>query len=314
MWSRLALANALPPEGRRYIRKLLPLAAFFVSAGPYRESWVRYGYDFRRDPESRFYQTVDVRFVKEAKPLARAKRLLEGKAVRAVLKEGEAAATPAVEDPNSHLFDGVNKRDITIYQLIDLTEPTLSAMVRSEVETRASYDDKEGWFMKRKMDVIREELRGQYLKLANRTDERPKTLAAAQQGEKKARRKKKTASDEDGSGSLDEATPKGKGKAKKGKEKVDGPSAASAPAPSGVRPVANKELNAKVDALMRNLNQSTISGTRAEHGSDSPSEDEESERGSGSDEEVEVENGEEEEELPDFYDDIFGGESGEESD
>lgn len=253
VWSRLGIINSIPTEARKYIKKLLPTAAYFVSAGPFRESWIRYGYDFRREPEARRYQTVDVRFVKEARPLARAKRLLEGKAARGVVKDTEAQ--PEEEDRESHIFDGVHRKQITLYQLADLREPKLVNMYSTNTDVRPRYDDKDGWFVKGKLEAIREELRAQYLKLANRTDERPRVVAARET--KAARRKsaktKSTAGGDEESEEEDAPTTTTRKAKGKGKEKER---------PQGVRPVmTSKELDAKVNALMRNLNQTALASS-----------------------------------------------------
>ncbi|KAI9028619.1 RNA polymerase III transcription factor IIIC subunit-domain-containing protein [Hyaloraphidium curvatum] len=268
IWSRLGVLNSLPPEARKHIKKLLPIAAYFVSSGPFREAWVRYGYDFRRDPASRAYQTFEVRFVKEARPLARAKRFIEGRAALGP-QRGEGAPQPA--DPNSHLFDGVHQREMTVYQGVDLLEPKLKGMVESPEDVRGTYDPKDGWFSRAKLDAIREELRTQYLRLANRTDDRRKEGVAAKhakKGEGRRGRKKKAQEEGSGSGSGEEspAPTKKKGKAAaKSKEKgAVTPSGRGqrGSQPQGVRPMAPGELNERVESLLRSQNQ----GSAAESG------------------------------------------------
>lgn len=319
IWPRLGILSSLPAPARKHIKKLLPLTSYFVPSGPFRESWVRYGFDFRRNPESRIYQTVDIRFVKEIKPLSRAKRLLEGKTV-SVLQEPSSGAAVAgglaggeqrdrERDPEPHIFDGVRQKEMTVYQLADLRSPALKALVESTATStdgdgvRQSYDDKDGWLTKPKLDAIREELRVEYLRLANRTDERPRKVAAAAEGEQQQprRRKKKVGGEEEGGESEgDEERPKQRRRGRKNKGEEEGGGGADKPSRVDPRPRARargvkpkvvrdsrRELNDKVAQLMAGLKVGLVAGQRG--GSSAPSdsereeeEGEEEERGSGS--------------------------------
>ena len=43
------------------LKCLLPCVAYYFINGPWRSLWVRFGYDPRKDPKSRIYQTLDYR-------------------------------------------------------------------------------------------------------------------------------------------------------------------------------------------------------------------------------------------------------------
>ncbi|XP_051149413.1 uncharacterized protein LOC127264081 [Andrographis paniculata] len=47
--------------GSKTLKRLLFIAAYYFSNGPYRRVWIRKGYDPRKDPESRIYQRIDFR-------------------------------------------------------------------------------------------------------------------------------------------------------------------------------------------------------------------------------------------------------------
>lgn len=70
IYSKAAISgiSKLPSD---QLRCLLPCVAYFFSNGPWRSLWVRFGYDPRKDPASRIYQTLDYRaksdFTKEEK-------------------------------------------------------------------------------------------------------------------------------------------------------------------------------------------------------------------------------------------------------
>ena len=43
------------------LKIILPTLSFYYTTGPWRVMWVRYGYDPRKDFESRYYQQLDYR-------------------------------------------------------------------------------------------------------------------------------------------------------------------------------------------------------------------------------------------------------------
>lgn len=62
MWFRNALrAHADPSFSLSDICAVLPAVAYYFVTGPWRSTWVRFGYDPRRHPEAKIYQTLDVR-------------------------------------------------------------------------------------------------------------------------------------------------------------------------------------------------------------------------------------------------------------
>ena len=64
VWSRLSLVNQFSAEDARTLiqtKELFALATYTFADGPWRDSLVRFGYDPRRDAESRFYQRIHLR-------------------------------------------------------------------------------------------------------------------------------------------------------------------------------------------------------------------------------------------------------------
>lgn len=60
VWSKLALM-AVTRMNHDQLKYLLPAVAYYFATGPFRAMWVRFGYDPRKDPSSRIYQTLDYR-------------------------------------------------------------------------------------------------------------------------------------------------------------------------------------------------------------------------------------------------------------
>lgn len=65
VWVKHSLAETLLDRGvnvgDRVLKRLLFLAAYYFSNGPFMRFWIRKGYDPRKDPESRIYQRTDFR-------------------------------------------------------------------------------------------------------------------------------------------------------------------------------------------------------------------------------------------------------------
>ncbi|KAI3446704.1 hypothetical protein Pfo_003369 [Paulownia fortunei] len=65
IWVKDSLADHLLDQGldvgNKVLKRLLFIAAYYFSNGPYLRFWIRKGYDPRKDPESRIYQRTDFR-------------------------------------------------------------------------------------------------------------------------------------------------------------------------------------------------------------------------------------------------------------
>jgi len=62
VWSRCALAAHLLTSLTAHILiAALPALAYYFVSGPWRGTWVRFGYDPRADPHAKIYQILDVR-------------------------------------------------------------------------------------------------------------------------------------------------------------------------------------------------------------------------------------------------------------
>lgn len=61
VWLLPALTAFMTPLPRDTWKNYLPAAAYCVTSGAYRTSWIRLGYDPRVDPDSRIFQVIDLR-------------------------------------------------------------------------------------------------------------------------------------------------------------------------------------------------------------------------------------------------------------
>lgn len=62
VWTRVAILNSLTKDYIRYIKQLLPRVAYVMSRGPFKDGWIKYGYDPRNHPESAPLQLVTLRY------------------------------------------------------------------------------------------------------------------------------------------------------------------------------------------------------------------------------------------------------------
>ncbi|KAM7304704.1 general transcription factor 3C polypeptide 5 [Ixodes scapularis] len=60
LWTRSALQVRLEEQPGRF-KLILPVVAYYVLSGPFRTSWVRLGFDPRKDPSTKPYQILDFR-------------------------------------------------------------------------------------------------------------------------------------------------------------------------------------------------------------------------------------------------------------
>ena len=75
IWTKTGL-SAVTGQSLERLKFILPTVAYYFTSGPWRNQWVKFGYDPRKDPSSAIYQTLDYRVRLEggAKLKVRAKR------------------------------------------------------------------------------------------------------------------------------------------------------------------------------------------------------------------------------------------------
>ncbi|XP_050414774.1 general transcription factor 3C polypeptide 5 [Patella vulgata] len=61
VWSKNGLRCHLDQKYLARLKFVLPLVSYFMTTGPWRSLWVKFGYDPRKDPAAKKYQTLDFR-------------------------------------------------------------------------------------------------------------------------------------------------------------------------------------------------------------------------------------------------------------
>ncbi|CAB5195742.1 hypothetical protein RhiirA5_270836 [Rhizophagus irregularis] len=162
IWTRLALENNLPLNDKRNIKRLLPLVAYLMSNGPWRDCWIRYGYDPRlnKNKEARFYQLLDIRNTRRPTKLGRAKRLLHIQEEATVEKDSTAKSG---DSRPSHIFDGTSTcRDIAVFQVCDITDPLLKRLIESSDSVQEFCDEHDGFYKHSELIKMRKVMRRKF--------------------------------------------------------------------------------------------------------------------------------------------------------
>ncbi|KAJ3381547.1 tau 95 subunit of transcription factor TFIIIC [Lobulomyces angularis] len=138
IWTSLALFNNINNISSREIKKVLPNVAYFAATGPWRDSWIKYGFDPRVEKSSISYQVLDVRIKKKVHHKTR----------------GGPRATADFYAPDkkkysaqSHIFDGLHfEREFGgHYQIADITDSDIKKLIEYKKFASKSFDDKLGW-------------------------------------------------------------------------------------------------------------------------------------------------------------------------
>ncbi|XP_062593081.1 general transcription factor 3C polypeptide 5-like [Saccostrea cucullata] len=172
IWSRVALHHYFSGK-REKVKYLLPMKACYYLNGPWRCMWVKFGYDPRKHPEAKIYQTVDYR-VRQTSP---------GEKMGVALKRSpNVIAFPAMKRKNTNIVkinltksrltdekdeSSINKEPLHVYtpdrlppcrqmfyQMCDIKVDEIQTLIRSN--TASVCTEKEGWCHKGIIEKCRE--------------------------------------------------------------------------------------------------------------------------------------------------------------
>ncbi|CDO74112.1 hypothetical protein BN946_scf185043.g162 [Trametes cinnabarina] len=164
VWTRAAIFNQFTPMEVRDIinsKYLLPLVSYVFEDGPWRDTYVRLGYDPRQDPEARFYQRLYFRNINH--PISRPSVVSRRQEQR---NESAQARFSGVDDRRSHIFDGVTVTSETAaFQLCDITDPMLKEMIEDEDAVRETCNERDGWYTTHALERIKTVLRHKFFSL-----------------------------------------------------------------------------------------------------------------------------------------------------
>ncbi|KFB39055.1 AGAP009321-PA-like protein [Anopheles sinensis] len=156
IWTKHALRNEIQFQVRNNMMGvLLPAVAFFYVNGPWRSTWVRFGYDPRKDFEARMFQMLDfrVRAFDAMHETIKVKRVATVKANKTHHRYGPAPQDQIARNENSSVFDEdtIPPCRIVFYQYCDIHLKKIKEML-SKVPTPMGgtvCDERNGWLPNR---------------------------------------------------------------------------------------------------------------------------------------------------------------------
>nr|CAH7759259.1 unnamed protein product [Callosobruchus chinensis] len=137
------------------LKILLPAVAYYCTLGPWRTTWIRYGYNPQKDFNSRKYQTLDFRLKSNTELNLRARQkgrhLVKLQSGNDVIHESSFLLKPNV----------MPHRRQKMYQYCDILLPEIQEMLQRlpKLPTYVKYDMKNGWFPARFIEQSREIVR-----------------------------------------------------------------------------------------------------------------------------------------------------------
>ncbi|KAI8578992.1 hypothetical protein K450DRAFT_244489 [Umbelopsis ramanniana AG] len=144
IWTRFALRAMLPPSTHKYLSRVLPGIGYNVSSGPWRDTWIRYGYDPNKHPETYQYQLLDQRGYLKAKAPA------TSRAKRKPLDSNEVGSKEHSHQDDipamNHQWDGVIKPEgQNNYMLCDILIPEFRKVIQDPRYRKETCTKESGW-------------------------------------------------------------------------------------------------------------------------------------------------------------------------
>ncbi|KAK9707969.1 Tau95 Triple barrel domain [Popillia japonica] len=201
IWSRAAILyfSEVPKEQLKFI---LPAVAFHFHNGPWRIMWCKYGYDPRKDPSSRIYQTFDfrVRATAGLKARVRTKRQynLQRYRPRVTKNTPTVSLNEVVENAaNDADNNGVSESAFmlkpgvmpparqTFYQYCDVHLPEIQTMLNRlpPIMPGTVCDFKNGWLPNKFTDQCREIVNKYMIEQVQKANQEESRLLMEEQGQ-----------------------------------------------------------------------------------------------------------------------------------
>lgn len=144
------------------LRVLLPAVAYYELTGPWRCTWISFGYDPRNDPVSKIYQNLDYRIPYSVRTNLKigSKRVPESKDFPTSLDKLENKRTRSAYNENSFMLrpNCLPMARQVFYQYCDILLPEIQVMLSRlpPALPNAQCDPKNGWFPSSFVEQCRE--------------------------------------------------------------------------------------------------------------------------------------------------------------
>ncbi|KIO32752.1 hypothetical protein M407DRAFT_66276 [Tulasnella calospora MUT 4182] len=157
IWARVALLNQFSLTDRREIfhsKMIIPLVSYAFNDGPFRDMYIRFGYDPRNDVDARFYQRVTFRYTMPN--YQRRRPVIENRNPADIPKPHMVGIDIPVSR-TSHIFDGKTAQNEVGpgFQLCDIHDPLLESLINDASDLRAECHERDGWYSAAAFDRIK---------------------------------------------------------------------------------------------------------------------------------------------------------------
>ncbi|KAI8966932.1 RNA polymerase III transcription factor IIIC subunit-domain-containing protein [Mycotypha africana] len=177
VWTRFAIKCELQFPGDK-ISHILVHHAYTFSNGPWRECWIKYGVDPRKDVTYHIYQLIDIRRYYHPNLNDNPKRVLTLRknapnltaltTPQAVAKQIENS-TPLIPGKQDYIFTGVSKPGATnVYQVCDLADPDFVSFKNNPLYLKQEPTKDAGFYYQCVFTRLRKSVRKKYLDLLER--------------------------------------------------------------------------------------------------------------------------------------------------
>ncbi|BFZ20480.1 hypothetical protein BsWGS_23519 [Bradybaena similaris] len=173
LWSKAALVAHLEKIHTTYLKYLLPLVSYYFINGPWKNLWCKFGYDPRKDPTAKIYQTLDYRVRSmanrqkvEAKRGQEVLRISHGgqkqqpntALVQQVVALGSSQIQPAASLDISYIFhpDHIPPYRQMRYQVCDVRHEEIQRRVHENDGQETVCTERDGWCVPDFTDVCRD--------------------------------------------------------------------------------------------------------------------------------------------------------------
>jgi general transcription factor 3C polypeptide 5 (transcription factor C subunit 1) len=166
IWTLSAIRAHIREPPKR-LSKILACIAFYYTTGPWRNCFVKFGYDARKNFDSRFYQMIDYRVrqgagfkgeLKRKSTSAISKRVKVHQKFDGGLEEDEIDTNYMLRQKEAiFTVDTIPPFRARNYQLIDIQIPKIQEMLKNIPSpiTGAHCDEKRGWFPQGFLEDVR---------------------------------------------------------------------------------------------------------------------------------------------------------------
>ncbi|KAJ2963002.1 hypothetical protein NQZ79_g1959 [Umbelopsis isabellina] len=169
VWTRFALRGRLPPSMHKFLPAVLPAISYNMISGPWRDTWIRYGYNPKKHKDSYLYQLLDQRMLPKAKQTT----LHVPRGKRRPLEPAEHKHVEEPSDENdvpkmNHRWDGQSKPEAqNNYMLCDILLPDIQDAIHLDKYRRDFCAKECGWYYPAIYKDLRKVMKAVFLAVTN---------------------------------------------------------------------------------------------------------------------------------------------------